>query len=86
MTSNDHVTLAATASPPPRPLSLLTRPGRVGPGRVLGQWQLWALAGLLTVGMLLSASMLQAGIIVLGRYSMGARAPARPGTLQSRKR
>jgi drug/metabolite transporter (DMT)-like permease len=105
-------------------LSLTRLLGKASLGDVMGHWQLWALAGLLIIGMLLSASMLQAGalsaslpvvdtvepvsavligtlvfgerlaysaaglalqflsasvavagIILLGRYSMGARAP-----------
>src|SRR5207248_1539721 len=108
-------------------LSVTRLVGKASLGEVMGHWQLWALAGLLIIGMLLSASMLQAGalsaslpvvdtvepvsavligtlvfgerlahsaaglvlqfagasvavagIIVLGRYSMGTRVPARP--------
>jgi drug/metabolite transporter (DMT)-like permease len=108
-------------------LSLTRLLGKASLGQVMGHWQLWALAGLLILGMLLSASMLQAGtlsaslpvvdtvepvsavligtlvfsehlasssaglvlqlagagvavagIILLGRYSMGTRVPARP--------
>lgn len=44
-------------------LSLTRLLGRAGPGPVLGHWQLWALVGLLITGMLLSASMLQAGAL-----------------------
>lgn len=44
-------------------LSLTRLLGSAGPGRVLGHWQLWALVGLLITGMLLSASMLQAGAL-----------------------
>ena len=42
-------------------LNLTRLLGREGPGRVLGHWQSWALAGLLITGMLLTASMQQAG-------------------------
>ena len=112
-------------------LNLTRLLGREGPGRVLGHWQSWALAGLLITGMLLTASMQQAGplsaslpvvdtvepvssvligtlvfgeqlagsaaglalqfagagvavagIIVLGRYSMGGRVP---GTRPTRR-
>jgi drug/metabolite transporter (DMT)-like permease len=44
-------------------LSLTRLLGRADPGRVLGNWQLWALVSLLITGMLLSASMLQAGAL-----------------------
>jgi drug/metabolite transporter (DMT)-like permease len=112
-------------------LSVTRLVGKASLGQVMGHWQLWALAGLLTTGMLLSASMLQAGalsaslpvvdtvepvsavligtlvfgerlahsaaglalqfagasvavagIVVLGRYSMGTRVPARPGNTE----
>jgi drug/metabolite transporter (DMT)-like permease len=108
-------------------LNLTRLLGKASLGQVLGHWQLWALAGLGTAGLLLSATMLQAGalsaslpvidtvepvsavligtlvfgeqlaaspaglalqlagaaaavagIILLGRYSLGKRAVARP--------
>lgn len=116
-------------------LSLTRLAGKASLGQVMGHWQLWTLAALLIIGMLLTASMQRAaalsaslpvvdtvepvsavligtlvfderlahsaaglalqfagasvavaGIILLGRYAMGTRAPARPGTLNSPKR
>ena len=44
-------------------LSLTRLLAKASLGEVLGHWQLWALAGLGTVGLLLSASMLHAGAL-----------------------
>jgi hypothetical protein len=50
-----------------------------GAGQVLAHWQLWALAGLGTVGVLLSASMLQAGALSASLPVVDAVEPARCG-------